>query len=499
MSKSKGTPPKDEIASRDLDMLYKALGVLPNPDPILRKAGKSMDVYMDLLYDDQVGACIESLEMAVTKKKWDIDENGCTPEALEFAKATLDSWDHDNIMSEAVMARALGMQPFEVMWDVIDGKWVIAELVGKPAKWFRYDAEGNLLLRAKGSYSRFDPVPINKFIVTRHRPSFDNPYGRASLARCFWPVAFKKGGLQFWLKFTEKYGIPFLIGKQPRGSGEDATDKLLDMLENMIQDAVAVIPDDSSVTILESGGKGGSAELFERFVRYNDGAISKALLSQTLTTDSGANSGSYALGKVHDEVRDDVVDGTFKLIKNLYDEALFLQHHFNFDGPAPVIKAREDQEVQNDMAKRDETLKSTGVRFRKSYYVKTYNLDEEDIDIDETQNPPSQQFSHHKGCQCLGCQKVTFAEQIAPSHQQPIDKAITELFSQQGLSELQPIVQPALDLIAGKNTYEEVLEQLAGTWPAMDPGLLAERLERAIFVCELWGRLSDQQNTGDSN
>lgn len=34
---------------------------------------------------------------------------------------------------------------------------------------------------------------------------------------CFWPVAFKKGGMKFWLRFAEKFGSPWVIGKHPRG------------------------------------------------------------------------------------------------------------------------------------------------------------------------------------------------------------------------------------------------------------------------------------------
>ena len=75
------------------------------------------------------------------------------------------------------------------------------------------------------------------------------------MSRCFWPVAFKKGGFKFWAVFTEKFGMPWLIGKVPRGTGDTDRAQLLDHLVKMVQDAVAVINDDESIAALEFQSK----------------------------------------------------------------------------------------------------------------------------------------------------------------------------------------------------------------------------------------------------
>lgn len=497
MGSGPAKPVTGEIASRSLDTLTRALDILPNPDPVLRKSGRLAQAYTDLLADDQVGACIESLEMAVSKIKWRIDPNGCSDEALRFHLAAMENWDHDRIEGEAVMARFMGMQPFEIDWAQHGGVWVIRDLVGKPSDWFRYGNEGQLKLRmGAGQTGRFESVPDAKFIVARHRPSFTNPYGRAAAARCFWPVAFKKGGLKFWLKFTEKYGMPMLIGKQPRGAGDAATAKLLDMLESMIQDAVAVIPDDASVDILDAGGKGASADLFLKFVMYNDAAIAKAVLSQTLTTDNGAGGGSYALGQVHGDVRDDVAAGTFKLKKHVYDSALRLQHEFNFEGPAPVMVAEEDEEIRKDRAERDESLRKTGVRFKKSYFGSRYGLKDDEFDLEP--EPPATFSAHVAGCQCRGCAVARFSQADVPAHQIPVDDALKSITGDPKIFAqlIDPVVRPVMAMIEDKSSYEEILAELAGLHPQMDVALLADKLERAIFATELWGRISAQSQDG---
>ena len=46
--------------------------------------------------------------------------------------------------------------------------------------------------------------------------------------------------------------MPHLIGKHPRGGTRVETESLANMLEEMVQDAIAVIPDDSCVEIQEA-------------------------------------------------------------------------------------------------------------------------------------------------------------------------------------------------------------------------------------------------------
>ena len=55
---------------------------------------------------------------------------------------------------------------------------------------------------------------------------------------------------------------------------------------------------------LHHHGKTSSTDLYERLARYCDEQISKAVLGQTLTSDSGG--GSYAQSKTHNEVRHDL-------------------------------------------------------------------------------------------------------------------------------------------------------------------------------------------------
>lgn len=512
---SPGQPSAEEIATRDMATFYSIMGNLPNPDPILKKAGKDITVYENLEYDDQVGMCIEALELSVQSLPWEIENNGATDKWVSEINAMMEDWDNETIISDAIKARLYGYQPMETLWNTTGRLWTITNIVGKPPEWFHFDDQNRLRLRKKGNIvdgilADHKSMPY-KFILPRHKASYKNPYGKAALSLCFWPVAFKKGGLKFWLKMIEKYGIPYLVGKQPRGAGDDATDTLLDMLENMVQDAVAVIPDDSSVEILEAGGKGASGDLFEKHVRYHDGSIAKSILGQTLTSSSGdSGSGSYALGSVHLEVMGKVVEGTSKLVKKVYDQAFQWLTEVNqgVNAPSPKLKWIADEDVQKDRAERDKSLKETGVRFTKKYFGKRYNLDEDEFDLaEEENNPPATGFSQSKiktcGCGCQGDPVAHFQNEVIEEFpdQAAIDAGSDDSSGQKNelQREADRVMKPVVDLIKESESYEEVLEKLAALYPELDAERLEERLARALFVSEVYGRLQAEEEAGGSD
>ncbi|WP_237172074.1 phage portal protein family protein [Pandoraea norimbergensis] len=64
---------------------------------------------------------------------------------------------------------------------------------------------------------------------------------------------------------------------------------MLDRLEDMVQDAVAVIPDDSSVEIKEAANGANNADVYERLLHFCRSEVSIALLGQNQTTEASAN------------------------------------------------------------------------------------------------------------------------------------------------------------------------------------------------------------------
>ena len=220
-------------------------------------------------------------------------------------------------------------------------------------------------------------MPERKFLVPRQDPTYKNPYGFADLSMCFWPLLFKKNGLKFWLAFTEKFGSAFSVGKLPRGASDPERQEMLDSLEALVQNGVAVIPDDGSVELVEAAGKSASADLYEKLVMHCRSDIAIALLGQNQTTEASSNKASATAGL---SVTDDLRDGDASIVAHSINELIGWFCELNFgEVPKPVFSLW-DQEARDKLrAERDKTNYDSGARFTNKYWIRQYGYQEEDL------------------------------------------------------------------------------------------------------------------------
>lgn len=470
-----GEPSKslsDQIATRSRSIDFYALGTyLPNPDPVLKALGKDIKVYRELRADAHVGGCIRRRKAAVKALEWGLDRDKSKSRVAKSIEAIFADLDLSRIITEMLDAVLYGYQPMEVMWGKVGGYLVPVDIVGKPADWFVYDDENQLRLRTKQSPLKGEELPARKFLVPRQDASYDNPYGFADLSMVFWPTTFKKGGLKFWVQFTEKYGAPWVIGKHPRSASDAETNLLLDRLEDMVQDAVAVIPDDSSVDIKEAAGKTGSTEVYERLLHFCRSEVSIALLGQNQTTEATANRASAQAGL---EVTRDIRDGDKAIVQEAFNTLIRWVCELNFnDGARPVFEMWEQQEVDKVLAERDEKLVRAGAKLTPAYFKRAYSL--QDGDLDEAAQPATP--------------AAEFAEGDEAPDQDALDAALDALSADVMNADAQAMLAPLLTRIADGAKPDDLLGMLAELYPEMDAEGLTERLARAIFVANLWGRL----------
>ena len=371
-------PLLSELANRSRSLDFYAMGmILPNPDPVLKALGQDIKIYRQLYADAHVGGCIRRRKGSVKALEWGLDKGKAKSRIAAIIEGIFANLPITRILSEMHDAAFYGYQPLEVMWAVNNGLIVPVDVVGKPPEWFCFDPENQLRMRTKQAPLTGELLPERKFLLPRQDPSYDNPYGVADLSRCFWPATFKKGGLKFWVQFTEKYGSPWVVGKHPRSASTKETDELLDSLESMVQDAVAAIPDDSSITIMEAAGKAGSADVYERLLTFCRSEISIALLGQNQTTESSSNKASAATGI---EVTKDIRDADAEMIADAMNQLIRWICDINFgDVERPTFSMWEQEEVDKVKAERDKLLKEAGVNFTQSYFVRAYGLEQSDV------------------------------------------------------------------------------------------------------------------------
>ena len=465
----------EEIATRKRALnFYSLANILPDPDIVLKKQGKDIRIYKELLCDPHVFACTQSRKAGVLSLDWEINRGLDKDQNAEDIENLLKKLDIQKLMSDILDATQFGFQPLEIIWKKDKSGHIMPERVtAKPPEWFCFDDDNNLKFRTKENYYG-EIVPNKKFLLAQNNPSYNNPYGERTLSRVFWNVTFKKGGLKFWVVFTEKYGMPHLIGKHPRGSTKEETNSLADMLEDMVQDAIAVIPDDSSIEIQEAS-KSSSAEIYEKLIDKMNTEISKAILGQTLTTEIGST-GSYAASNTHMQVRQDIVDSDKKLVEGVINQLIQWIYEINFANvEVPVFELYEPEDVDLTLAQRDKILSDTGVKFTKEYFIKNYGLEEEDFDIREDIIPASPNFKEFKEEE----------EKLVPGQAQieNLFKFITEGdLNKQAQSMLSPLIK----LFESCENYEEAFELL--TDKNLHSKQFEQTIQKALFLCELQGR-----------
>ena len=349
-------------------------GWLPNPDPILRKLGRQIDVYRELLRDPLVGGQVRRRKATVARLQWRLDGDDVPPNVRNTVQAALEQHDLDRLIKDILNATLFGYQPIEIIWRR-DSLWLPEKIIAKPPEWFGFDDNAQLYFHQNGATT--EPLPAYKFLCPTQEASYDNPYGLGDLGLVFWAVTFKRAGLKFWAEFTQKYGSPWLIGKEPRSNTDADTNKLLDALEALVGNAVGTIPNDSSVEIHEASGKAASVDAYDKLIRYCRSEINIALLGQDQTTEANTNHASATAGL---EVTDDIRDSDSRIVAAAINQLIEWICELNFgDVTRPKFVLYEAEEYgSTELAQRDYHLHQIGARFSNEYFARAYGFQDGD-------------------------------------------------------------------------------------------------------------------------
>lgn len=455
-------------------------GYLPNPDPVLRKLGRNIAVYRELLSDPIVAGHVRRRKAAITSMDWHIEANGAPESVVQTITDLLEQLPLYAIIKQILDAALFGYQPLEVIWQQ-DKLWLPQSIVAKPQEWFHFNSDGVLCLHING-YGEATAVPDYKFLCPTNNASYTNPYGTGDLASVYWPTIFKRGGLKFWAEFAEKFGAPWIIGKEPRSNTPADTDRLLDALEQLIGNAVASIPNDSSVEIKEAAGKQGSADVYDRFIRYCRSEIAIALLGQDQTTEKDTNHASAAAGL---EVTEDIRDDDCRIVESCFNQLIDWVCTFNFPAntPRPSFVLFTESEGDKTQAERDQILVNCGVALSENYFKRSYNLSDEDIDNTKVTTSSTLNFAEPRSD---GPKPQDLADKL---YQASLPNAHTlNRYTEIAMQAVAAQLSGSLDEI----TEDELLERLAAAYPQMNTDKLQDKLTEILFLADTLGRLEAQ-------
>jgi len=459
---------------------------LPNPDPVLRRTGQSISILDEIRRENHVAACSESRESAVTKKKWAIERGAASERSAELVENVFKNLNMRRIIRELCEAWGYGYQISQILWSREGDMLLPKRVCALPRAWFSFGLSGELRLLTKSSGPNGEEAEPYRFLVTQHRASFSNPYGESKYSSCFWPVTFKKGGLKFWAVFMEKFGMPHALGKLPRSAADKDRNDFLKSLSDMVRDAVAVVPDDSSVEFKEANVT-GSSDAYAAFLSYHDGEISTAILGHS----AGATSTPGRLGgeDLALQVRADITENDCEMVTDSLNTLIKYIHELNpsLGEERPSIMLYDEKDVDKARAERDGILLGTGqVRLTKKYYVDKYGFGEDEIEVVEpATTAPTPEFA------------AAPIRQDARESQQAIDTLAEGIPDDTVQTQVEGLLKPVFELVNNAASFEDVERGLDKLYTDMDDSDVSETLEKTVLLGEAWGRISN--TSGASN
>ncbi len=376
-------------------------GVYLNPDTILQRQTyldfAGYDLYDQVELDPQVSAVLMTRKLAVAGLQWRIKPASDKPRDMRVAEvATEKLLQVPGLFQDLVElldALGKGFAVSEVIWGVDrDGYVVPNEILNRQQRRFQFDATTRWLKVRKLDNAFYgDPVGPQKFIVHRNSQRYENPFGDALDQRLYWLWLFKRTVTKFWMNHAQSSSAPVPLVKIPAKSLQAVKTEALAVAEQIRSSAYGYIPADWDILWAESKNVATTADTYEKFIRWADEQIAKAVLGQTLTTEgSGSNgSGSRALGAVHNSVRGDIVLYDAKSLADTLSHTLLRWfcdlNFYNLQRYPSFEFVTEDSVDIVRTAQAIATLRNAGYKATREYVEKTMQ-----IPLDEEEPMPKQ-------------------------------------------------------------------------------------------------------------
>ena len=360
---------------------------------------------------------------------------------LERTLGGLAGW-HGALM-HLLDALGKGMAVLEILWDFdAQGRLRPSRLKPREAGRFIRDDQGNWLLRPDlhQPVSAAQPLPPHKFIIMLTGQTDERPYGKGLCERVYWYWWFKKHNIKFWLIYNEKFGSPTVVARHRSGLSQAERDRLLEVIDALQTEAGVTIPEGVELELLEAS-RTGSGETYPNLVRWCNDEMSRAVLGQTLTSSQGEGSGSYALARVHEEVRSDYLRSDANLLMDVINTQLIapmIAMNFGQDVCSPrwTLDLSPQLDLEAEI-KVDRQLLQMGVFLPESYFYEKYGRPAPAGDARQLQYDDSNLYQYHLQFGVLTINEVRAKLGLAPvpwGHQptSPVDPAQTPTHTRRG-------------------------------------------------------------------
>jgi hypothetical protein len=331
----------------------------PTDDVLIDQGGaKDLKIYDEIERDPQAYSVLQKRKLGLIARDWEIEPGGKRRQdkkAHELAERVVaGEWglSYDKVCLDLLDATLKGYGVAEIIWDLADGFIIPVDIKPKNQRRFHFAADGALRMKTRENSYQGIELPERKFLVHRFGDKTGDPYGRGLGHQLYWWVFFKRMATQFWLVFAEKFGSPTVVGAVSDLMTEEEEDDFLARLETIAQRTALTVPAGAEIKFLEAIRSG--TVTYPELIGYCDRMITLAVLGETLTTSEGS-SGSRALGEVHQEVKDEIIDADADMLSaTINDQLLRWLTELNYPDAVPPRLWRPRPTEEGEKAKTEQ-------------------------------------------------------------------------------------------------------------------------------------------------
>lgn len=370
--------PKD--LARWKNALLSAENILnPNRKPLY-------DIYEDITLDEHLTSVMDQRRLSLTNSSLIFQKDG---QEVEAVQQIINSLAFEKLLTYIVDSKFYGYSLIHVDFTHPDGPTV--DLVPRP----HVVPTRGLVIATPGDMSGYAYT----------EPPFTNLYlgvGEANdlglLLKATPLVLMKRGNVNDWVSFNEVFGQPLRKGTYSPGDPAQKA-QLEHALANMGSMAYVVVPEGSNLEIV-GNYQSASADTYNKLTDHFDKAISKLIVGQTMTTESGA---SLSQSEVHERVADKVGSSDRRYVLKVLEskvKAMLIAQGIPADGNFQFVEEEQDLN-KKDRLEGDLKIHQYVGPLTKQYFAEEYNVTFTDMTdqepVDDTDPDPKSTDGKKKG------------------------------------------------------------------------------------------------------
>ncbi len=314
---------------------------------------RQMELFQEMEEKDpHLAALLQTRKLAVLSLDYEVLPYAKTPEDERIAGEVGEMVYRIPGLEEAFLdlldAIGKGFALVEVMWELEGRRAAVTELRWIPQKkvTFVEDLQPRLITEEEP----WQGVELPPWKVVYHRYKARSGYDtRAGVLRVVgYMYLLKNFALKDWAAFNEVFGMPLRLGKYDPAATPADRESLITAIRSLGTDAAGIISKNTEIEFVEATARlSGSSNPYQVLAEFCNREMSKAILGQTLTTDTAGATGTYAAAKVHAQVRRDLVEADAQALAQTLRQQLLrplVGFNFGWDKAVPWFRFRYEEE-----------------------------------------------------------------------------------------------------------------------------------------------------------